>query len=352
MMSKIRVFVVDDAIVFRRVVSDELAKDPALEVVGTAANGRIALTRIPQVNPDLVILDIEMPELDGLQTLAELRKTHPKLPVIMFSALTERGAMATLDALALGATGYFPKPTSEGGLDAAVEVLRTKLIPEIKAICNRAKTTSALPASSPRTMRMSRVEVLAIGASTGGPNALTEIFQTLPADLPVPIVIVQHMPAMFTRLLAERLTAQSSLQVHEGQTGELLKPGHAFVAPGGHHMIVVKDGLNVRVRLNQDAPENSCRPAVDPLFRSVAQVFGGAALGVMLTGMGQDGLRGCEVMHQAGASIFAQDEATSVVWGMPGAVVRAGLAERVLPLSALAATILERVQMGRKARAS
>jgi two-component system chemotaxis response regulator CheB len=352
MMSKIRVFVVDDAVVFRRVVSDELAKDPALEVVGTAANGRIALTRIPQVNPDLVILDIEMPELDGLQTLAQLRKTHPKLPVIMFSALTERGATATLDALALGATGYFPKPACEGGLDAAIEVLRTQLIPEIKAICSSAKTTRVLLASLPRTMRMTRVEVLAIGASTGGPNALTEIFQALPADLPVPIVIVQHMPAMFTRLLAERLTAQSCLQVQEGQTGELLKPGQAWIAPGGQHMIVVKDGLNVRLKLHQDAQENSCRPAVDPLFRSVAQAFGGAALGVMLTGMGQDGLRGCEAMQQAGASIFAQDEATSVVWGMPGAVVRAGLAERVLPLPALAAAILERVQMGRKARAS
>src|SRR5262245_26609117 len=163
-MSKIRVLVVDDAIVFRRVVSDELAKDPAIEVVGTAANGRIALARLPQVNPDIVILDIEMPELDGLQTLAELRKTNRKLHVIMFSGLTERGAAATLDALALGATGYFPKPVSEGGLDAAIEVLRTQLIPEIKAICNKPKATPVPPAAT-KTWRASRIEVLAIGAS-------------------------------------------------------------------------------------------------------------------------------------------------------------------------------------------
>lgn len=349
-MSKIRVFVVDDAVVFRHAVSEELARDPALEVVGTAANGRLALSRIPQVNPDLVILDIEMPELDGLQTLAQLRKTHPRLPVIMFSALTERGAAATLDALALGATGYFPKPACEGGLDAALEVLRTRLIPEIKAICQRAQWTRVQPTPIAKARRSSRVEVVAIGASTGGPNALAEIFKALPHDFPVPIVLVQHMPPMFTRLLAERLTAQSSVPVREGQTGDVLRAGNAWIAPGGHHMIVAKDGNEIRLRLHQDAQENSCRPAADPLFRSVAQTYGSAALGVILTGMGQDGLRGCEAMRSAGAAILAQDEATSVVWGMPGAVVRAALADQVLPLPAIAAEIIDRVNLGRKAR--
>jgi two-component system chemotaxis response regulator CheB len=347
-MSKIRVLVVDDAIVFRRVVSDELNKDPQIEVVGTAANGRIALARLPQVNPDLVILDIEMPELDGLQTLKEIRKSYPKLPVIMFSALTERGAAATFDALALGATGYFPKPSCEGGLDAAIDVLRTRLIPEIKAICGR--RTTVLQAASPTAKKgafSGRIEIVAIGASTGGPNALNQIFLELPADLPVPIVIVQHMPPMFTRLLAERLTAQSKVKVHEGSGGDLLKPGQAWIAPGGQHMIVAKDASGMRIKLHQDPLENSCRPAVDPLFRSLAEVYGGAVLGVVLTGMGKDGLRGCETLREAGAQILAQDEASSVVWGMPGYVARAGLADRVLPLSLIAAEIVQRVSVGR-----
>jgi two-component system chemotaxis response regulator CheB len=185
--------------------------------------------------------------------------------------------------------------------------------------------------------------VLAIGASTGGPNALADVFRRLPADFPVPIVIAQHMPPMFTRLLAERLSAEFPLRVHEGGSGAVLEPGHAWIAPGDHHMIVVKEGSQVRLLLHQDPPENSCRPAVDVLFRSVAAVFGPNALAVVLTGMGQDGLRGCAAIHEAGGQILAQDEATSVVWGMPGYVVRAGLADRVLPLSLIADEILRRM---------
>src|SRR5262245_61253808 len=222
-MSKVRVLIVDDAVVFRRVVANELSGDPALEVVGTAANGRIGLARMAQVNPDVVILDVEMPEMDGLATLKELRKTYPRLPVIVFSALTERGAEATLDALALGATDYFTKPTNAGGLDASLEVIREKLIPEIKALCGRdgrgarddgragppgpASLLSRPSALAPRPSP-GPVQVVAIGASTGGPNALAEVFRRLPGDFPVPIVIVQHMPPMFTRLLAERLSAE------------------------------------------------------------------------------------------------------------------------------------------------
>lgn len=354
-MSKVRVLVVDDAAIIRRLVCDELAKDPELEVVGTAANGKIALARLPQVNPDIVILDIEMPEMDGLETLRELRKTYRRLPVIMFSSLTERGATATLDALALGATDYFTKPNS-GQLEDSLEVIRRELIPEIKAICARSKTSA--PAPAPATAPMSGrtttplsglggrtgVEVLAIGTSTGGPNALVEIFPQLPADFPVPIVLVQHMPPMFTRLLAERLSAQSAIKVVEGASGTFLQPGHAYVAPGDYHMTVVPDGTQRRLLLNQGPPENSCRPAVDPLFRSVAQAYGASALAVVLTGMGQDGLRGCQALREAGASIVVQDEATSVVWGMPGAVARAGLADRILPLSMIASEIVQRVR--------
>jgi two-component system chemotaxis response regulator CheB len=358
-MPKIRVLIVDDAVVFRRLVAEEINKDPALEVVGTAANGRTALARLSQVNPDVVILDIEMPELDGLATLKELRKTRPRLPVIMFSALTERGAEATLDALALGATDYFTKPTNAGGLDASLEVIRDQLIPEIKALCRkegqcvRAEergTIGAHPSSLTPRPSPGPVRVVAIGASTGGPNALAEIFRQLPADFPVPLVMVQHMPPMFTRLLAERLSAEFPIRVQEAGSGSLLQPGHAWIAPGGHHMIVARDGLQVRMHLHQEPPENSCRPAVDVLFRSVAQTFGRNALAVVLTGMGQDGLRGCEAVREAGGQVLAQDEATSVVWGMPGYVARAGLADRVLPISLIGEEVLRRVQKDQVAR--
>jgi two-component system chemotaxis response regulator CheB len=347
-MPKIRVLIVDDAVVFRRTIADELARDPDLEVAATAANGRIALARMGQVSPDVVILDVEMPELDGLATLKELRKTYPRLPVIMFSAFTERGAKATLDALAFGATDYFTKPSTTGSLEGSCEVIREQLIPKIKALCasTHARPQAAAPTSgtAPRVpARPVRIEVVAIGVSTGGPNALADVFRRLPADLPVPIVIVQHMPPMFTRLLAERLTTESALPVQEGATGTALQPGHAWVAPGDYHMVVAREGTQVRLHLNQEPPENSCRPAVDVLFRSVARVYGAGALAVILTGMGQDGLRGCEAVAEAGGQILAQDQATSVVWGMPGYVAQAGLADRVLPINLIGDEIVRRV---------
>jgi two-component system chemotaxis response regulator CheB len=358
-MAKIRVLVVDDAVVFRRTLAEELSKDPALDVVATAANGRIALARMPQVAPDIVILDVEMPEMDGLVTLKELRKSYPRLPVIMFSALTERGAEATLDALALGATDYFTKPASAGGLESSLQVIREQLIPEIKALCRptganlegcgavspakpiakavNSSATRSRPAPGP-------VHIVAIGVSTGGPTALAEVFRRLPRDLPVPLVVVQHMPPMFTRLLAERLAAEFSLQVKEGGQNGALQPGHVYIAPGDFHMSVVREGVEVFTQVHQEPPENSCRPAADVLFRSVAKAYGRNTLAVVLTGMGQDGLRGCEAIHEAGGQILVQDEATSVVWGMPGCVARAGLADRVLPISLMGDEILRRVQ--------
>jgi two-component system chemotaxis response regulator CheB len=350
-MPKIRVLVVDDSVVFRRLLSDALSSDPAIEAVGAAANGRIALQKIPQVNPDLVTLDVEMPEMDGLQTLRELRKTWPRLPVIMFSALTERGASETLDALALGATDYFTKPNNSG-LDASMEVLRTGLIPKIKELCGGAKPAAHAPPPAqpgPRPSRpflTGRVEAVLIAASTGGPNALAAVFASLPGDLPAPIVIVQHMPPMFTRLLAERLTAEHRVHVEEASSGAYLQPGRAWIAPGDYHLITVRDGTQVRLLTHQDPPENSCRPAADVLFRSAARTFGPGCLAVVLTGMGQDGLRGCELIREAGGQILAQDEATSVVWGMPGYVARAGLADRVLPLALIGPEIIDRVRRG------
>jgi two-component system chemotaxis response regulator CheB len=362
-MAAIRVLVVDDSVVIRRLVANELAADPALDVVGTAANGRIALSMMPQAAPNLVILDVEMPELDGLATLKELRQTYPRVRVIMFSALTQRGAEATLDALALGATDYFTKPASEGGVEASLKVIREQLIPEIKALFGiTVAGPTAVPAlGSPATISATKagrppshvagprapVKVVAIGTSTGGPNALADVFRHLPADLPVPILIVQHMPPMFTRLLAERLSAEFRIRVHEGQSGSVLQPGQAWVAPGDYHMIVVQNGAHVCLQLNQEPPENSCRPAVDVLLRSVAKTYGPSSLTAILTGMGQDGLRGCEHLREAGAQILVQDEASSVVWGMPGSVARAGLADHVLPLSEIGAEIVRRVNQNR-----
>lgn len=354
-MSRIRVLIVDDAVVIRRLVGDVLAADPDIEVVGTAANGRIALQKITQCNPDVVTMDVEMPDMNGIDTVREVRRTWPKLPVIMFSTLTERGGTATLDALAAGASDYCTKPANVGSVTAGLETVRRDLIPKIKALAGRVALPPPRPApvvARPPVAPVvpfpavrsgdASIEVLAIGVSTGGPNALASMMPALPKSLPVPVVIVQHMPPMFTRLLAERLNAQCAVEVMEGQAGMPLMPGRVYIAPGDYHMTVERQGARLVLGLNQEPPENSCRPAVDVLFRSVVQHFGARTLGVILTGMGQDGLRGCELVREAGGQVLAQDEASSVVWGMPGFVARAGLADRVLPLDMIAPEITRR----------
>lgn len=360
-MQKIRVLIVDDSVVVRRIVSDVLSGDPQIEVAGTAANGMIALAKIQQVNPDVITLDVEMPEMDGLQTLKEIRKIHPRLPVIMFSTLTERGGEATLDALSLGANDYVTKPANVGSVPLAIQRIQEDLIPKIKAFCPHIVSPSLIPnrlglngTAKPAVIKTeppvsiagkaAPIEILAIGVSTGGPNALAELLPALPADFPVPIVIVQHMPPLFTKLLADRLNSKSSLKVSECIAGEALRPGHIWLAPGGYHMFVERQAAQVRLGTNQDPLENSCRPAVDVLFRSVVKAYGAATLAVVMTGMGHDGLRGCELVHEAGGQVLVQDEATSVVWGMPGYVANAGLADRVLPLNQLASEILRRVR--------
>jgi len=356
-MRQIRVLVIDDAVVVRRLLAGVLSSDPELQVVGTAANGRIGLAKIPQVNPDVVTLDIEMPEMDGLETLAAIRRVYKTLPVIVFSTLTERGARVTLDALTLGATDYVTKPANVGSVASGVERIRDELIPKIKGLCGHAVGLPEERVLAPaRSVRLSpgkprivsrRVDIVAIGVSTGGPSALGALLPELPHDFPVPIVIVQHMPPVFTRLLAERLCANAAIQVSEGAAGSVLKPGHAWIAPGGHHMVVARDGAGIHLELHDGPPENSCRPAVDVLFRSVAALYGSRTLGVILTGMGQDGLRGCEHIWERGGQIIVQDEASSVVWGMPGFVARAGLADRVLALDQLGQEITRRVMAGR-----
>jgi two-component system chemotaxis response regulator CheB len=351
-MPPIRVLIVDDSAVIRKVLCDWLAPNAALEVVGTAANGRIALATIPLVNPDIVTLDVEMPEMDGLETLAALRKIYSKLPVIMFSTLTERGATITLDALALGASDYVTKPNNTGSLEATLRQLRTELIPKIKALCaarSNAPIAGAQHVSSQTAREVSRVDVLAIGTSTGGPNALADLLPAIPENFPVPIVIVQHMPALFTRLLAGRLNQRSALNVREGADGEALKPGDVWIAPGDFHMTVEKKGAAVVLALNQNAPETYCRPAVDPLFRSVANSYGTGALAVVLTGMGSDGSKGAQHIREKGGQIVVQDQASSIVWGMPGQIAAAGLADGTFALKSMAAEICRRVALKRGA---
>ena len=344
-----RVLVVDDSVVIRKLLTNLLESDPEIRVVGTAPNGKIALAKIKQLNPDLVTLDMEMPEMDGLETLTEIKKINPFLPVIMCSSLTVRGGEVTLEALARGADDYVAKPTEMSNLEEATRKLGHDILPKIKALLKRKKpnrpinTIISSPKVRPPTIQ-AKVDILAIGASTGGPNALTDLLCLLPQNFPVPIVIVQHMPPLFTRLLAERLTAKSKLFVKEGKDGEELKPGYAWVAPGNFHMEIVKNGAKKIIRLNQNLPENSCRPAVDVLFRSVSQIFGPNVLSVILTGMGHDGLSGSKDIVSNGGVLLAQDEDSSVVWGMPGAVVEAGLASVVKPIDQLAAEIVKRVK--------
>ncbi len=356
-MKKIRVLTVDDSVVIRRMLSDILSQDPDIEVAGYATNGRLALAKIPQVNPDLITLDIEMPEMDGLETLTELRKIYPKLPVIMFSTLTERGAVATIEALSRGATDYVAKPANVGSVSAGMQSVKDQLIPKIKALCPLTKPAS-IARSSPLSVngiavratahKPHRSDIVVIGSSTGGPQALTAVLKPLSADFPVPIVIVQHMPPLFTRSLANRLNQECQLQVHEAAGGEALEPGHVFIAPGDHHLELCREGTSVKTVLHKGPPENSCRPAVDVLFRSAANIYGMGCLGVVLTGMGQDGLRGAEHIVHIGGTLVGQDEATSVVWGMPRAVCEAGLTHSVLPLSSIPDELNRLATLGRR----
>lgn len=345
MADPIRVLIVDDSVVIRRLLSTIIDADPELEVAGIAQNGRIALERIRQLRPDIVTLDVEMPELDGLGALKALRVDHPDLPVVMFSTVTDRGAEATLSALALGASDYVTKPANVGSVTTAMERVREQLVPKIKSLCR-----PLAPLTLPKLARevragtpTGRCDLVAIGSSTGGPNALAAVLGALPGDLPVPVVVVQHMPAVFTRLLAQRLDAQCAIAVHEGADGARLEPGHAYIAPGDHHMTVEKRLVGLQLRTNQAPPEHFCRPSVDVLFRSVARAVGGNVVTVVLTGMGHDGRDGCVPLREAGAHIIAQDRATSVVWGMPGAVAGAGLADEILPLPAIAPAVVGRV---------
>lgn len=355
----IRVLVVDDSALIRKLVTASLAQDPAIEVVGTAADGVEAVAKVRQLDPDAVTLDIEMPVLDGLGALREIRTTHPRLPVIMFSTLTERGATTTLEALSLGASDYVTKPSNTGSVAQSIANVRDQLVPKIKALAGARRLAalgagvpraSSLGASAapvvpgPRPVRAGRPELLVIGCSTGGPDALSRVLAELPADVGVPVLVVQHMPPLFTTMFAARLDRESPLEVREAVDGDQLVPGRVLLAPGDFHLRVRRTAGSARVHLDQGEQVNFCRPAVDPLFESAVATYGGAVLALVLTGMGADGLAGCRAVRAAGGEVVVQDEATSVVWGMPGAVATAGLADRVLPLEGIAGELLRHLR--------
>lgn len=360
-----RVLIVDDSAVMRSLLRAVVRSEDSVEVAGTAADGETALTAIPTLDPDLVLLDVEMPGMDGLETLRELRRRGHRVPVIMCSSLTHRGARVTIDALAYGATDYVAKPAGQTDREAGIHALAQELIPKIKALTrgltrklaceetgiqkagavsgvqgrvvpDRAGPTAAVSAQAEFTPK-----VVCIGVSTGGPAALERVLPLLPATFPLPVLVVQHMPELFTGILAERLGRGCSLKVREAAEGNPVQPGTIFIARGNWHM-EVRAGASAggALHLTQGPMENHCRPAVDVLLRSAASVYGGGVLAVILTGMGSDGLAGCRMLRAAGSVVLAQDEATSTVWGMPGAVTAAGLANGVLPLDAIGAEIV------------
>lgn len=342
-----RVMVVDDSAIVRGLISRHLGAAPGIEVAGTAANGEIALRELHRHPVDVVILDLEMPVMDGMTALPRILAEHPKTRVIIASTLSLRNAEISLRALQLGASDYVPKP--EGGL-ASAESFHDELVMKIRALTGvserRAEArpppaarpapapAAATPAPAVAAVRGPRLKptVLAIGASTGGPSALTRFFESIRGAIHQPILLTQHMPATFTSLLAEQLSRAGQRPCSEARDGEPLRQGHCYVAPGGWHMVVAREGAMPVIRLNQEPPENFCRPAVDPMLRSVAAYYGPSALAIIFTGMGSDGAKGCQAIAQAGGRFIVQDEASSVVWGMPGAAAATGLAEAVLPL--------------------
>ncbi|QWC84735.1 chemotaxis-specific protein-glutamate methyltransferase CheB [Nocardioidaceae bacterium] len=347
----IRVVVVDDSTAIRRVVCAVLRSDPQITVVGQAEDGMQALEVVARERPDVVTLDVEMPRMDGLATLRRLRTDNPRLPVVMFSSLTEQGAATTVTALTSGASDYVQKPAGGGAVTASMAAVREQLLPKVRALGVRrevAVLAGAVSASVPADVQgggagakaaRRQPEVVVVGCSTGGPDALSLLLRDLPADLGVPVLVVQHMPAVFTTLLAERLGRVCPLPVREAVDGEELSAGQVTLAPGDFHLRVSRRAGHARLHLDQEPPVHFCRPAVDPTLESVAAAYGPRALAVVLTGMGSDGAAGARAVAAAGGSVLAQDEDSSVVWGMPGAVVAAGAADEVLPLASMAARI-------------
>ncbi len=335
-----RVMICDDSVVVRGAIARILRGEPGIEVVARVANGQAALDALRVQDVDVVVLDVEMPVMDGMTALPLLLSASPGLAVIMASMLTTRGADISLRALRLGAADTLSKPSAEDF--ASDHRFGAELVAKVLGLTRlrRGRTAPAAAAPGLRTPPAQPPRLLAIGSSTGGPNALFTLVQALRPDLRVPVVITQHMPAAFTPILAQHIDRLGVLPCAEAQHGEPILPGRIFLAPGARHLLVQKRGTQLVVQLSDAPPEQFCRPAVDPMLRSASTALGGRVLVAMLTGMGQDGLAGARQVIQDGGGVVAQDEATSVVWGMPGAVAKAGLACAVLPLPQIAARLL------------
>ena len=374
--NQIKVLVVDDSMFLRTALKRMLEADAEIKVVGMAANGLKAIEQVEALDPDVVTMDIEMPKMDGLAALKKIMEENPR-PVLMISTLTEAGASATIEALSIGAVDYIPKQIAQSSLD--ILRIQRELHTKIKAVAKRRRhpkpraetpprvrahapkvaprvvppktlPRAAVPKPAPR-LKLTRVppsdiRVVAIGTSTGGPKALQEIIPLLPANFPVGILIVQHMPPFFTKSLAARLDSLSKITVKEAETQEFVEPGKALIAPGGQHMTVVKRGTGGAIRLS-DSPANLNHiPSVDVAMLSIAEVYGRYAVGVILTGMGHDGLEGLTAIHQSKGLAFAQDEGTSVIYGMPRACIEKGIVDQILPLDRVADTLVQLVQKG------
>jgi two-component system chemotaxis response regulator CheB len=350
---RIRVMVCDDSLTVRGALCRLIEAEATLELVARAGNGAEAIRQLPTAKPDVLVLDIEMPVMDGMAALPELLRAEPKLKILMASTLTTRGADIALRALRLGAADYVPKPTGASAITGEA-AFRDEFITKIKGLGAMRRRQAAPPRPAPMVLRTAataatgqKPRALAIGSSTGGPQALFTLFGALPRAFPIPIVLTQHMPKTFTTILAEHITKLGGIPCAEARDGDALAPGRALLAPGDRHLLVEARGEALVARLSDAPPENFCRPAVDPMLRSLAAATGGRTLAVILTGMGHDGLAGARALVQAGGQVIAQDEATSVVWGMPGAVTQAGVAREVLPLPAIGPRINELTGGGR-----
>ena len=361
MTGPIRVLICDDSFTIRSVIARILRTDPDIEVAGLAADGEKAAEALRRGGIDVVVLDVEMPVMDGLTALPVLLKIDPSVRIIMASALTTTGGAIAMQALQAGAADYVPKPAARQADEFAREILAkvkgqarlrrlgsaTRAVRPLAGIDGAiphppAAPSSGQPGTTGITLRGAPARpplLLAVGSSTGGPQALFSFFRALVSPLPVPIIVTQHMPPLFTRSLAEHINRLGTRSCQEAGENEVLLPDRILIAPGDRHLTIQATDQGLRTRLTDDPPENSCRPAVDPMLRSASAACGGRVLVVILTGMGQDGLRGSQVVLEAGGSILAQDEASSVVWGMPGAVARAGLCHAVLPIDELAAKV-------------
>ncbi len=347
----IKVLVVDDTAIYRKIVSDVLSDMPNVEVVGVAANGQIAMEKIEQVKPDIITLDVEMPVMNGLDVLEALKEKNSPVMAIMLSAFTTEGANSTMAALELGAVDFIVKPAGHS-VEENIEKLYKDLVPKIEALANRVKDKQSSDSSLTNVAAQHKYEttgipeVVAIGISTGGPQALTKMLPNLTCDLNVPVLIVQHMPPVFTKSLADDLNKKCELTVHEAEDGQVLEPNHVYIAPGGKQMKIKDELHQVKIVITDDPPENSCSPSVDYLFRSISQVYKANALGVIMTGMGNDGSLGCRLLKRQGCPIIAQDKETCVVFGMPREPIENGLVDIVTSLDNIALEIKKQICRG------